>query len=279
MQRSESCIKQFIDEYSFRLEITTAVKYGTAIKQLLNFCDKPFNDLTTRDIRSWLTHLNEYGYKQGTIKYKIFALRLFYQYCLEEELIAHNPVEAIPLPKVEDKLPHYLTHEQLTQLRALCKGNLLRRAVIEVLYNTGVRVSELTNMKLEHINWTERMIHIPKGKGKKERIVLFTKECEEHLKAYLQSRRDELPFVFLNQWRTDGIASRTINGWFQRYRDKLGIFLSPHTLRHTFAAHLTMKGMSLACIQVLLGHENPRYTHLYARLHSHAQKQMYDEWM
>jgi site-specific recombinase XerD len=279
MHKTEFCVKQFIDDYSFRLEKTTLKGYETSIIQLLCFCVKPYNEITTRDIRNWLMHLEEEGYKLGSIRYKMYGLRLFYQYCLEEELITHNPVEAVPIPRLDDKLPHYLSIDQLTQLRLLCEGNLKQRAIIEVLYTTGIRRNELASMKLEDIDWSERMIRIPKGKGKKERIVLFTKDCAEHLKAYLQDRRDDLPFVFLNRDGTALVASRTINHWFKSYSEKLGVFMSPHTLRHTFAAHLAMKGMSLACIQALLGHDNPQQTHLYARLHHQARKQMYDEWM
>lgn len=276
---SEECINQFVNDYSFKLTRKTLRHYEITIRQLLEFCGKPINEINTRDVRNWLAYLNEEGYKQGTIKNKMFGLRLFYQYCLEEGRMTHNPVEAIPLPKDEDKLPHYLTYEQLKQLRSLCEGNVKHRAVIEMLYSTGVRISELTSMKLEDINWTERMILIQNGKGKKERIVLFSKECLEHLNAYLQNRSDNLPFVFLDRTGTGAIKPKAIRDWFVVFRKKLGIYLTPHTLRHTFAAHLAMKGMPLVCIQTLMGHDNPISTHLYARLHQQAQKQMYDEWM
>lgn len=279
MLTNEACMEQFLNDHNFRLEKITLVGYETAIRQMLDFCEKLFNEITTADIRNWLLHLEEKGYKKGSIKKKMFALRLFYQYCLEEEIMMHNPVSVIPLPQDEDRLPQYLTHEQLAQLRLLCGGNRKQRAVIELFYTTGLRLRELTNLKLEDINWTERMIHISKGKGKKERIVLFTKECEEHLKAYLATRNDELPFLFLNRYGTGGIEPRSIQHWMMSFRKKIGVFLSPHTLRHTFAAHLAMKGMPLAHLQVLLGHEKPRDTHLYARLHGQAQKQKYDEWM
>jgi site-specific recombinase XerD len=206
-------------------------------------------------------------------------LRVFYEYCLEEGISTQNPVEGITLPKIEDKLPTYLTYEQLMQLRSLCEGNLRQRALIEVLYTTGIRLGELSNMKLEDINWTERMIHIPKGKGKKERIVLFTKECAEYVKAYMQSRKDDLPYVFVNIMGTGPLTHSPIQETFGVYRKKLGFQFTPHTLRHTFAAHLAIKGMPLECIQALMGHENPQHTRMYARLYQKAQKDMYDEWM
>jgi site-specific recombinase XerD len=134
-------------------------------------------------------------------------------------------------------------------------------------------------MKKEDIIWLERLIHIPKGKRKKARIVLFTKSCEEYLKAYLESRCDDLPFVFLNRYGTRPLGIRAIQKKFKAYQYHLGIPMTPHTLRHTFAAHLAIKGMPLECIQTLLGHIDPHQTHLYARLYSEARKLMYDEWM
>ncbi|MBH0169310.1 tyrosine-type recombinase/integrase [Fictibacillus sp. 18YEL24] len=246
---------------------------------MLSFSGKSYDEITTRDIRKWLLFLEDNGYKSGTIKYKIFGLRKFYQYCLEEESVKYIPVEGIILPKDEDKLPHYLTNKQLIQLRSLCEGNLRQRAMIEVLYTTGIRLGELINMKKEDINWSERMIVIPKGKGKKERIVLFTKECAEYLTSYLQSRNDDLNFVFVNKYGTRPMIAWNIQEMFGQYRKAIGVYFTPHTLRHTFAAQLAMKGMPLSCIQTLLGHEEPKHTHYYSRLHQQAQKQMYDEWM
>ncbi|WP_413789613.1 tyrosine-type recombinase/integrase [Metabacillus rhizosphaerae] len=110
-------------------------------------------------------------------------------------------------------------------------------------------------------------------------MVLFTRSCGEYLKKYLEERDDILPFVFINPSATGPACIRTIQDRFNRYKKDLGIHLSPHTLRHTFAAHLAIKGMPLAFIQDLLGHDSPHQKQLYARLYSHARKEMYDEWM
>lgn len=279
MFTSEACIKKFVEDYGFRLSKKLLEVYQIAIRQMINFCEKPYDNITSPDIRSWLNHLYESGYKSSSIKTKMFGLRLFYKYCIEEDLITHNPVKSIPLPKDEDKLPHYLTNEQLSQLRLQCESNLILRAIIEVLYTTGVRLSELVSMKLEDFNWEERTIRIPKGKGKKERIVLFTKECAEHLEAYLHNRCDNLSFVFVNRYCTSSVHRASVQNWLKPYGKKMGIQLTPHTFRHTFAAHLALKGMPLATIQALLGHDNPKNTLIYTRLYQEAQKQIYDQWM
>jgi site-specific recombinase XerD len=279
LNNSEEWIQQFVTEYSFRLALGTLENYEGAVRQLLHFCEKPLDEITTGDIRNWVIHLVDNGYKSGTISYKLYGLRLFYQYCLEENLLINNSVKFVPFPQEERKLPHYLETEQLALLRECIGRNVKQRAVMEVLYATGVRINELCSILKEDVYWSERMIHIRKGKGKKERIVLFTRQCEGHLNAYLQSRVDDLPFLFLNRHKKGPIHPRAIQHWFESYREKMGFYFTPHTMRHTFAAHLAMRGMSLVCIQTLLGHDHPRDTQMYARLYNHAQKQMYDEWM
>lgn len=265
------------------MDIKTIKQYQKSVIQLLTYYEKQFQDITTRDIRNWLLYLTENGYKSSTIKSKLPGLRLFYKYCVEEEFINHNPVASIPFPKIEEKLPYYLQHDQLIQLRELLKPKILERArervIVELLYSTGMRISELSALKKEDISWSERIITIQKGKRKKGRIVLFTRYCAEYLLLYFQMRKDNLPFVILNKWKNGPVSIRTVQIDFEEYAKKLDFHITPHTLRHTFAAHLAMKGMPLECIQVLLGHNGPHQTQLYARLYSHARKEMYDEWM
>ncbi|WP_019243122.1 MULTISPECIES: tyrosine-type recombinase/integrase [Bacillus] len=278
MLNTEELITQFIVDYGKKLAQNTLRGYKTALEQLFEFTGKSFGDISKSDIRNWLLSLAEKGCKPSTINYKLKAMRLFYKYCVEEEYLINYPVVNIPDSKVEEKLPYYLSYEQLSSLRAICKEDLRFRAVVEVLYSTGIRVSELANMKLEEINWTERMILIPEGKGKKARFVYFTRTCEEHLKAYLRTRRDNLPFVFINRLETTTIGTKSVVYGFINYRKELDFYVSPHTLRHTFAAHLVMKGMPVVSIQTLLGHDDPRTTQTYSRLFGQAQKEMYDQW-
>ncbi|KIY23717.1 hypothetical protein UB32_01380 [Mesobacillus subterraneus] len=276
---ADNCLKQFKEDYRFRLEEKTVNLYILAVNQLLAFCEKPFTEMNAKDIRGWMSSLESREYKVATVSSKLAGIKLFFKYCIEEGFLTKDPAKKIPIPKSEDKLPRYLQRDELLQLRQLVKGKVEERAVIEVFYATGVRLMELVDMKKEDINWSERMITIPNGKRKKERIVLFTRECAVHLKAYLEKREDSQPFAFVNTSRTGPMCSRTINLKFQGYTKKLGIHLTPHTLRHTFAAHLAMKGMPLECIQVLLGHNGLHQTQLYARLYHQARKEIYDQWM
>lgn len=275
----EVCLQQFIKDYSFRYEPETVDLYQKAVRQMITYSGESYDLITSSDIRKWAIYLEENNYKAVTIKAKLSGLIVFYRYCVEEGFIKHNPMQSVQLPEIDESLPHYLQHEQLIQLRELVKTSTEERAIIEVLYATGVRISELANIKKEDINWSERTIHIPNGKRKKARIVLFTRSCAEYLESYLRTRLDSLPYVFVNTTGTDAACPRTIQKWFKKYSKILGMRMTPHTLRHTFAAHLAIRGMPLECIQELLGHDSPYQSQLYARLYNHARKLQYDELM
>lgn len=272
-------IEQFKIDYQLKLAPNTIRDYQFAIRQLLEQMGKPFQDITRKDVRNWLMWLEEKGYKPTTVCSKLIGVKTFFKYCLEEGLIATNPVERIPYPKIPDKMPIYLTKPELAQLRECVQHSLLERAIIEMFVATGVRMSELVAMKKEDINETERSIHIPDGKGNQGRIVLISLESLQYVTAYLKSRTDALPYVFINHAATNRIRHQTINANFQAYSERLGYRVIPHMLRHTFAAHLAAKGMPGECIQQLLGHQRPSTTQLYARLFNQARKETYDKWM
>lgn len=276
---TEKIITQFQLDFQFRFQPGTLVVYQRSVKQFLSFTEKSFDSITKGDIRNWLIHLTENGYKPSTTRNKLISLKTFYKYCWEEELIEVNPAKAIPLPERDESIPQYLTRDQLFQLRRLVEGNLVERALIETLYATGIRISELAAMKKEDIHWSERTITIPSGKGKKGRIVLFTPTCAEYVISYLENRTDELPDVFANPMGNRHIGIDWVNRKFQSYAKQLGFHVTPHTLRHTLAAQLAQKGMPLEAIQKLLGHDDPHSTQLYTRLYDHARKEIYDELM
>ncbi|MEQ6356889.1 tyrosine-type recombinase/integrase [Lysinibacillus sp. M3] len=275
----EVCIKHFALDYKFRMSPTTLRIYQGFIKQFINQLGKTVKEITKKDVRNWITYLSaEKGYQPSTINSKIAALKLFFNYCLEEGLVSQDPTKDIKFVFVKENPPHYLLKEQIMQLRAFLEGQTQERAIMEVLYATGVRIGELVAMEKKDINWTERSIIIPEGKRKLGRIVLFTSECAEHLKAYLDSRTDNYPTLFV-LFNSDG--TRTNNGkiveeWFRYYSKKLGFKVTPHTLRHTFAAHLAQRGMPVECIRTLLGHEKYQTTRIYAKLFDLARKEMYD---
>lgn len=279
MKKTEETIKQFQLDFQMRLQPQTLRSYIHSVKQLLSFTEKPIHQTLRRDIRHWLIDLSDQGYKPTSSMSKLIGLKAFFKYCYEEELMSVNPVKSIRFPKRDEVLPRYLSNEQLMKLRKLVEGSLEERAMIEVLFSTGIRVSELKAMKKTDINWSEKTIIIPEGKGKKGRIVLFNQLCAVFLQKYLESRTDDLPFVFVNPRAERHVRTQTIHERFQMYSSMLGFRVTPHMLRYTFTAHLARRGMGLEAIRKLLGHESIHTTHLYARLFDHVQKEQYDKWM
>jgi len=258
-----------------RFSAETIRSYRIALKQFFSFCKKEYTEVKATDIRTWLASLEEKGLKPNSIHLKLSALKSFYHYCIEENRIIKNPTVTVQTPKIIDSLPKYLSKRQITLLQELTRFDSRDRAMVETLYATGVRVSEFNNIKLEDIKWETRQIWISKGKGNKERFVLFTHECLERLQVYLTQRKVESDYLFCNQ--KGGKLSRVfIEKKFMEFSKKLEFKVTPHMMRHTFATHLATKKMSQSYIQELLGHVNINSTRIYTRLTDSARKKQYD---
>jgi site-specific recombinase XerD len=269
--------ESFISDHQSRFSPETIRSYRISLTQFFSFCEKRFDEVKSTDIRSWLSSMEEKGLKPRSIHLKLSALKSFYQYCMEENKIKKNPTLTVHTPKKDDSLPYYLSKRQLALLQEHTKGDLRDRAMIETLYATGVRVSELLHIKLEDIKWETRQIWIRKGKGNKERFVLFTHECAERLKTYLKQRKLESVYLFCNP-RGERLSRIFVEKKFQGYSEALGFKVVPHTMRHTFAAHLAEKNMPQSYIQELLGHVNINSTRIYTRLMEQARKKQYDRY-
>jgi site-specific recombinase XerD len=166
-------LESFFDDHRSRFSEETSRSYRLSLNQFFSFCGKNYDKVKETDIRGWLASMEEKGLKKTTIHIKLSGLKSFYQYCIEENLLKKNPVLTVKTPKKDDSLPYYLSRRQITQLQELTKYDDQFRPIIETLYSTGVRVSELLQIKLEDIKWDNRQIWIRKGKGNKERFVLF----------------------------------------------------------------------------------------------------------
>ncbi|RFU60789.1 site-specific tyrosine recombinase/integron integrase [Peribacillus glennii] len=252
--------QSFLNDNQTRFSPDTIRSYRISLTQFFSFCKKDFSDVKATDVRAWLSSLEEQGLKPRTIHLKLSALKSF----LEENLTKKNPTLTVKTPKKDDSLPYYLSRREITLLQELTRNDLRDRALVETLYATGVRISELINIKLEDIKWENRQIWIRKGKGNKERFVLFSHDCAERLKAYLENRKINSDFLFSNsrggRWNRTLIEIR-----FQKFSETLGFKVRPHTMRHTFAAHLAEKNMPQSYIQELLGYVNINTTRIYTR--------------
>ncbi|MFC2947524.1 site-specific tyrosine recombinase/integron integrase [Virgibacillus sediminis] len=269
--------ESFINDHQSRFSSETIRSYRLSLHQFFAFCDKEYDEVKATDIRAWLAGMEEKGLKPRSIHLKLSAVKSFYQYCLEENKVKKNPTSTVHTPKKDDSLPYYLSKRQVALLQEHTKGNVRERAIIETLYATGVRISELLQIKREDIKWENRQIWIRKGKGNKERFVLFTHDCSVRLQAYLNDREIESDYLFCNQ-RGEALSRIFVEKKFQDYSKALGFKVVPHTMRHTFAAHLAEKNMSQSYIQELLGHVNINSTHIYTRLMEDARKKQYDKY-
>ena len=270
-------LQSFINDNSARFSPETIRSYKIALRQFFSFCEKEYGEIKAKDVRSWLASMEEQGLKPRSIHLKLSALKSFYQYCIEESKVKKNPTITILTPKKDDSLPYYLSKRQVALLQELTRNDPRDRAIVEALYTTGVRISELLQIKLEDIKWETWQIWIRKGKGNKERFVLFTHDCAERLKTYLHHRKYDSPYLFANN-RGGHLSRIFVEKRFQEFSEVLGFRVVPHTMRHTFAAHLAEKDMPQSYIQELLGHVNINSTRIYTRLMEQARKKQYDRY-
>ena len=270
----------------------TERSYRSDLAQFANCIgDKDPASITHIDIRSFLAHLLEKKARKTSIARKLSAIRSFFKYLHRQELVASDPTGAISTPKQEKRLPAVLTVDDTLRLLNTpgpdAADPLRDRAVLETLYSTGIRVSELVGIDDEDIDRTARLVRI-RGKGRKERIVPVGKAALDAIDAYCASKQ---PGVSTNIIFTNASGKRLTVRSVQRilatYRKKLGLSqkASPHTLRHSYATHLLESGADLRAIQELLGHASlsttQRYTHLdldslmetYDRAHPRAHRQ------
>ncbi len=233
-------------------------------------------------IQAFLGRLYRQKREKSSIARKLSALKSFFTFLWKTSAIPANPARSIPLPKLPQRLPPVFQEEEIDRLFAGISGvdvlTLRDIAILETLYATGMRVEELAKLRLVQLHLRERWIKI-RGKGNKERIVVFGKPAADALKRYIARRQElfdhrnhsassqEEESVFLN-WRGGPLSSRSIRRVVKKYVEKTNLDrqLSPQSFRHSFASHLLQAGADLRVIQELLGHASlsttQRYTHV-----------------
>lgn len=265
--------KNTIKSYQKDLEI-----FKTFVK------DTNINKIDYNYIREYLSYLYEKNYSKTSIARNISTLRSFFKYLYSENIIKDNPLVLISNPKLDKKLPKVLNYQELENLLLTPDINTpigLRDAcILELLYSTGIRVNELTNIKINDINFMEKKILIL-GKGNKERYVLFGNLCLKKINDYLRNGRtyldkDNNQYLFLNK-KGKKISDRTIRTMIDTMCNKASIkmHISPHTLRHTFATHMLNEGADLKTVQELLGHENLSTTQIYTHVSNEYLRNIY----
>jgi integrase/recombinase XerC len=268
-------------DHTRRAGTGTAVMDATDLKQRMLQVD-------TDDVRSFLAHLGKQDYSKSTTARKLATLRSFYKFCLRRSYIESNPLTSIRTPKQEKRLPKFLEIEQITKLLNTPDDATLLgardKAMFEVLYSTGMRVSELVDLNRTDIDETSQCIRV-RGKGKKHRTTPIGPTALGAVRKYVELREADprhatfdREALFVNK-HGKRLSTRSVRRKLDKYLIEAGIdpSVSPHTLRHSFATHMLNNGADLRGVQELLGHQSISTTQIYTHLTSARLKKTYDD--
>ncbi len=271
-----------------RLSANTKDAYKRDLVSFSTFLDnKKVVNIKSEDIREYIKYLNEQKEKDKTIARKIVSIRTFFDYLMRENIIEVNPCEKVESPKLKKTLPKTLNEEEINILLDIKPKTALEwrnKAMIELMYAAGLRVSELVELEVNDVNLKDNYVRVF-GKGKKERIVPMADITTDILNEYINVYRNSL----LKGYLTDKVfissygKGMTRQGFFKNLKKiakEKGIKkdFSPHTLRHSFATHLLEHGADLRSIGELLGHENIKTTQIYTHVTNTKIKNDYNEF-
>jgi len=269
----------------------TLVSYRMDLADYQASCQKegldPLSGAGRQAIMLYLLKLKKEGRAPATISRRLAALRTFYHYLLNERVLAQDPTNNLESPRIYERLPHVLNVAEvenlLNQPRVNDPAGIRDKAMLELLYATGIRVSELITLDLEHLDLQHGFIRCL-GKGSKERLIPFGSMASRYVSLYLQRGRSRLikdrltPALFVNR---RGFRLTRQGFWkiIKKYALQAGITkeIHPHTLRHCFATHLLENGADLRSVQELLGHADISTTQIYTHLTKTKLREIYDE--
>jgi len=282
-----------LDDFKDFFEINI-LKLKASSPKILKSQDKsfPVKKVDKWLIRNYLSHLYDNKLKNKTIMRRISSLRSFFKYLMKEKIIKLNPMEDIESPKKEKALPNALNYDQILHLFNMCDTStylgLRDRAIMELFYSSGLRLSELVNLDRNDLDEASMLINVY-GKGKKQRIVPITKTALNYLQKYLyrdernqdtkeHKKQKDSDAIFLNRFGTR-ITERSIDRNFKKYLLQSGLSstITPHTIRHSIATHWLENGMDLKTIQMLLGHSNLGTTTIYTHVSTKLKRKVYDQ--
>jgi len=245
-------------------------------------------DADTEQIKLFLAFLGTQSYSKSTIARKLATLRSFYKFCLRRGYVQTHPLATIRTPKQEKRLPKFLEMEQITALLNTPDDTTLLgsrdKAMLELLFSTGVRVSELVDLNFVDIDFENQVIRV-RGKGKKQRTSPMGPTAIAAIQKYLQLRRADARAasfdpnaLFVNK-HGQRLSTRSVRRKLDKYLSEAGLdpSISPHTLRHSFATHMLNNGADLRSVQELLGHQSLSTTQIYTHLTTPRLKEAYDD--
>ena len=277
MDRESRYLKKYLEYLGYikKFSPNTLKAYRQDIEQFFDYFRENRQKINRDSIREFISTIFLRTKNKATIQRKIYAIKSFYSYLIQQGVIEKNPFDVISSPKTDKKLPMVLTEREMNRfLDDLPENNFLalrNKAAFEFLYATGLRVSELTNLKRADIDLNEGLTRVL-GKGNKERIVPFHDKAKEILLKYFAAVKEkfetEKEYIFLNS-KGNKITDRSIERILQSVFNEIMLSnkkVYPHLFRHTFATHLLQRGANLRVIQELLGHSNLATTEKYTNL-------------
>ena len=275
-------------KYEYNYSDLTINGYDYEITKFLDYLNDnhlDYKKINIDMIRNYLKYLDSLKYKKNSISKNLSSLRSYYKFLTEEKVVLNNPFKNISNPKKDKKLPDFLNYEEINKLFDSADTKtplgLRNRCILELLYDTGIRVSELVNLKINDIEFDKKTINIL-GKGKKERIVYYGDYLQEVLEKYINDSRKYLlnnkvsEYLILNN-NGSKITTRGVEYIIDKMVNEAAIKhkISPHVLRHTFATHMLNGGADIKSIQQLLGHESLSTTGIYTHITNDVLRQEY----
>ena len=264
----------------------TVTNYKIDLKEFSgSIKDKPIEQVTHVDVRLFLARLKEKNFSKRSVARKMACLRSFFKFLYREGHIKANPAASLSTPKIDKKLPLFMNASDVVKLLespdASDDMGLRDRAILETLYSTGIRVSELVGLNKENVDFISGVLKVY-GKGKKERLVPIGDKALRAIRAYFEkigvTEINERKPVFLNKSRRR-VSDRAVRRIVHKYIHKTSLneSISPHTLRHSFATHMLDRGADLRSVQELLGHANLSTTQIYTHVTTERLKSIYDK--
>lgn len=284
---SRNSIESFIDYLSIErgLSSNTLQAYRRDLCQFRDWLKKEFLQVDSTLIGNYLATLRKKGNESRTLNRKLSVVRMFYKFLYTEGKIDHNPVEGVSSPRLGRKIPSFLSEKEVEALLEAPSVDeqygIRDRAILEVVYGAGLRISELINLNLTDLNLKGGWVKVL-GKGSKERIVPLGREACRWVRIYLRKRRIETTdklSLFCNRYGKR-LSRQACWKIIKKYSQKAGITkkISPHTLRHSFATHLLSRDADLRFVQELLGHTNISTTQIYTHITQERLKKVYKKY-
>lgn len=281
-------MNRYLDKFISYLEIEknysphTILNYRIDLEDFLQFIGStPVEKVDYLFLRKFLAQLRTKHYRPRTLTRKLSSLRSFFKFLHREGFVKENPAVLLMSPKLDKPLPKFLSEDEITKFIEAPSLKTVSgkrdRAILETLYSTGMRVSELVGLNTNHVDMIGNIVKVS-GKGKKERLIPIGDKALDAIRDYLQSRKQRLNVLFLNKNGTR-LSDRGVRNIVNKHITAVSATknISPHVMRHSFATHLLNRGADLRSVQELLGHVNLSTTQIYTHVTTDRLKEVYNK--